>query len=996
LHPEGGKCRTSFQSSAPLLRFLPYLPAIPRASAEMCVDTPLSFCYSICFAYCADGSIRGFIRPQPGRLQEKSKGDMTTSNDYARFGNIPVTCTAGLSSRLRACVNRWRFPLPILLALCCVCLIAGCGGGGGSTIILEVQPNLSQMMDEGGKQVFTAFVAPDPNNLGVTWTLTGSNCAGNGCGTLSATKGSPITYTAPTGLGAALTVMLEAMATEKTSVTQTISITVVLPPQFALTPLPPNGANGVPYNFQIVVTGGVTPLTYKLNSGNLPEGLTLNSTGSIVGRPTGPGPGPNPALFTVQVTDNVLSPTPVVSQQFSISVSPAPPLSITSSGSLSPATLNIPYSTRINTSGGVKPFRWTIPANTLPPGLVLDPVAGVISGTPTQAGTFHFTPTVQDSTLPNGQIASTPSPLSITVSPPPPLVITTPSPNLPGGMTLTSYNAAIAVTGGVAPYTWSVSQGQLPSGLTLNPNTGQITGTPILVNTSDFTIQVTDSETNPVQTVSKPFSIIVGIGAPNPNSLLKGSYTFLFKGSDAQGPVLISGSFLANGNGSITSGTEDMDRISGVTTSATLVGSYALGNDGRGSMTLTATNSLLVKLTTAYQLVFDSDGNAHFFENDSSNLTPPPIPTRGEGIIKQQSGTNFANGNFSGNYAFAFTGRDHDGTPSALVGFLHADGSQTFSPGLVDFNDEGAFNPSNQLSGNFGVTNAAGRGNAQFIFAVPGSPQLTLQYVFYFVSPTDLFFVSSPPTTNPNQPLLAGEMILQDPSIQFNQAALAGPSIATGTGLDTANASAFVGRLLTADPACVGPSSISFVFNQNDGGVNSAPAPLCGTYSVDPDGRASFTNLNSRVAAAYLYGRNQAFLIGSDKPATVGLIEPQTGAPFTLSPSGGSIQGGYTLSASATAEMNVKNLLGQLSSLSGDGTMSGTVDEIDADGTPHSIASAGLTFTLTDPARGRGIVATNTALLPANLAFYIVSPSKIRLLSTDNTDQHPQVIFLDH
>jgi hypothetical protein len=389
-------------------------------------------------------------------------------------------------------------------------------------------------------------------------------------------------------------------------------------------------------------------------------------------------------------------------------------------------------------------------------------------------------------------------------------------------------------------------------------------------------------------------------------------------------------------------------------------------------------------------LAFDSDGNARFFENDSANTTPPPFPTHGSGIIKLQSGTNFAAGNFSGNYAFAFSGRDLNGTPSALAGFVHANGSQDFTPGLVDFNDAGTFNPQNQLSGNFAVVSAAGRGIAVFDFAPLGSPQVSLQYAFYFVSPTDLFFVSSD-LTDATHPLLAGEMILQDPSVKFDQTVLSGPSIATGTGLDT-NASAFVGRLLTADPACAGPSVVSLVFNQNDGGVSSAPAPLCGTYSVNPNGRVSFANLDSRVAAAYLTGKNQGFLIGSDTPATVGQVEPQTGSPFGLT----SVQGGYTLSAPATAEKNVKNLLGQLSCLTGNGSMSGTVDEIDPDGTPNSFPSATLTFTLTDAARGRGIVTTNTALLPTNLAFYIVSPSKIRLISTDNGDQHPQVIFLDH
>lgn len=918
---------------------------------------------------------------------------MKTSNEYARFGKVPVIRDGKITRRPVGSENRWRFPAVLLLAFCLALVIVGCGGGGnGTTFVLEVQPSIAQTMDEGEQQVFTAFVAPDPNNKGVTWSLTGTGCAADGCGKLSATTGSPVTYTAPSGLAANLTVTLKCVANVNTNTTQSITITVVLPPKFATTPVPPNGSNGVPYNFQIVVTGGVTPLTYSLKSGSLPEGLTLNPNGSIVGRPTGPGPGPNPAFFTVQVLDNVTTPAPVISQQFSISISPAPALSITSAGALSPATLNAAYSTRINTTGGVQPFRWGIASGTLPPGLSLDPVSGVISGTPTQANTFNFTPTVRDSTLPNNQIVSTPNPLSITVSPPAPLTITTPS--LPDGQTLTPYSAAVAVTGGVAPYTWNVITGQLPSGLTLNSSTGQISGTPILVTTSNFTIQVSDSETIPAQVTAPAYTVNITAGATNPNSLLKGSYAFLFKGFDAQGQVLAAGIFLANGNGSISGGSEDINRLTGltrVTSAATLAGTYALGSDGRGTMTLTATDKHLVTLTSSYQLVLDSDGNARFFENDSANTTPPPFPTHGAGILKLQSGTNFAAGNLSGNYAFAFTGQDLNGTPSALAGFVHADGNQGFSPGLADFNDAGVFNPQNQLSGNFAVVSTTGRGTAALDFAPLGKPQVSLQYAFYFVSPTDLFFVSAD-VADATHPLLAGEMILQDPSVKFDQAALSGASIATGTGSDMTNASAFVGRLLTADPACAGPSAISLVFNQNDGGVISAPAPLCGTYAVNPNGRVSFTNLGSRFSAAYLTGRNLGFLIGGDTAATVGGIEPQTGSPLSLT----SVQGGYTLGAPVTAEKNVRNLLGQLSCLLGNGSMTGTVDEIDADGTPNSTPSATLIFTLTDAARGRGTVTTNTALLPTNLAFYIVSPSKIRMISTDNGDQHPQVIFLDH
>ncbi len=60
----------------------------------------------------------------------------------------------------------------------------------------------------------------------------------------------------------------------------------------------------------------------------------------------------------------------------------------------------------------------------------------------------------------------------------------------------TAYSSALAASGGVAPYTFSVISGSLPPGLTLNPATGAITGTPTTAGSFSFTAKVTDSQGN--------------------------------------------------------------------------------------------------------------------------------------------------------------------------------------------------------------------------------------------------------------------------------------------------------------------------------------------------------------------------------------------------------------------------------------------------------------------------------------------------------------------
>ena len=73
----------------------------------------------------------------------------------------------------------------------------------------------------------------------------------------------------------------------------------------------------------------------------------------------------------------------------------------------------------------------------------------------------------------------------------PPSVTATP---LPAGTVNIAYSATLAATNGVTPYTWSISVGTLPLGLTLNASTGAITGTPTAFGTSNITFKVTDAD----------------------------------------------------------------------------------------------------------------------------------------------------------------------------------------------------------------------------------------------------------------------------------------------------------------------------------------------------------------------------------------------------------------------------------------------------------------------------------------------------------------------
>jgi hypothetical protein len=159
------------------------------------------------------------------------------------------------------------------------------------------------------------------------------------------------------------------------------------------------------------------------------------------------------------------------------------------------------YSATLAATGGTTPYTWKVTSGSLPGGLSLNTSSGAITGKPTAAGTASFTVQVTDSSSPAKTASAN---LSITISAP--LSVTTTS--LPGGTVGSSYSATLAATGGTTPYTWKVTCGSLPAGLSLNTTTGAITGKPTAAGTSSFTVQVTDSS-SPAKTASANLSITV-------------------------------------------------------------------------------------------------------------------------------------------------------------------------------------------------------------------------------------------------------------------------------------------------------------------------------------------------------------------------------------------------------------------------------------------------------------------------------------------------------
>jgi hypothetical protein len=142
------------------------------------------------------------------------------------------------------------------------------------------------------------------------------------------------------------------------------------------------------------------------------------------------------------------------------------------------------YSQTLATTGGLAPFTWSITSGSLPAGLTLNANTGVISGTPTTAGSSSFT--VQST---DAKSAAATKVLTITVY----LPVSISTMSLPDDFIGAAYNPSLAVSGGKAPYAWSIATGTLPAGLTLDGSAGTISGTPTVAGTSAFTLRVSDS-----------------------------------------------------------------------------------------------------------------------------------------------------------------------------------------------------------------------------------------------------------------------------------------------------------------------------------------------------------------------------------------------------------------------------------------------------------------------------------------------------------------------
>ena len=134
---------------------------------------------------------------------------------------------------------------------------------------------------------------------------------------------------------------------------------------------------------------------------------------------------------------------------------------------------------------------------------------GALSNSTTTGVTFTAPTTVPTAftvSLTATSVAKTTVTQSVTINVPVNPTITTPAGALPGATFGAAYSTPLAATGGITPYTWTISQGALPTGLAISSTTGAITGVPTSAGIASFTVTLTDSG-SPALTASSAFTI---------------------------------------------------------------------------------------------------------------------------------------------------------------------------------------------------------------------------------------------------------------------------------------------------------------------------------------------------------------------------------------------------------------------------------------------------------------------------------------------------------
>jgi hypothetical protein len=529
--------------------------------------------------------------------------------------------------------------------------------------------------------------------------------------------------------------------------------------------------------------------------------------------------------------------------------------------------------------------------------------------------------------------------------------------------------------GTVPAVSWGVA-GSGCTGVTCGTtdSTGKYTAPPTAPNPALVTVTATS-----VADSSVSGSATITLGSNPDNSKLRGQYAFLLGGYDGDGNVAMAGSLTADGQGNISQGVADYNFSSAifVATNLTFTGTYSVGSDNRGSMTITVSSPR----------VFSSGfGQTFSFSLGSFN---GGIATRGRmieldneqiwatGILAKQDPTAFSTAAITGGYAFGLSGTASSGFPLNAVGRFTANGG-SLSAGLTDvyglgLTESGSATVSAGLrlpfSGVYQVS-ANGRGTAAFTFTAQ-DPAFS-NFAFYVVSASELLFIETDTCQSGICTFkggISGEA-LQQSGGPFTAGSLNGPAVFN---LTAAGSNATGGSVAVGQEIFDGMGNLTGIQDENSSGVIASAQTFSGTYTVDPGGlgRGAIA-LRGAQESFYLASPGRGFIIDTNG-YNEGKFEPQSGAPFNDA----SISGNFVLGTLPWPFNWAFSPASGVMSATGSGSLLGTSD---------CICGSDSNFSGRYSVGGNGrttVTITAGSGSSTNWVFYLISPSKAVGIDTD-------------
>jgi Putative Ig domain len=550
----------------------------------------------------------------------------------------------------------------------------------------------------------------------------------------------------------------------------------------------------------------------------------------------------------------------------------------------------------------------------------------------------------------------------------PPAVTTT---TLPNGAVGAAYSATLQATGGAGTLTWTKTSGSLPAGLSLSA-AGVISGTPTAIGTSTFTVTVTDSSTATQGPASAQQELSLTILSGPNDALLSGQYAFLLKGFDANGAATFMGSFQADGAGKITAGVADfidplaLGTAGGSQAGLVFTGSYAVGADSRGTLSITYDVSGVGTETFTFTLALGAvtsgvatKGSSVEFDASGRNLSGVIELQDTSAFLGCATGSCFFDTSSAVDFGFLLSGADSSGGRLATVGSF-SEQSSAIASGVADQNDDGTDTlTAASFTGVAATADSFGLGS---VTLTVGLDIVSFDYIA--VSSSKFFFVTNPPLQNATSGLQSGVGVEQTGG-PFTSSSLDGITILSREGITTGGSQAIAGvrtydsGALTFTTSSSSNSAGTVVVNPCDMATGTS-----GTYSVEASGRTTLTASGFANTIEYLTAPNQGFSLGTGINVQTGFFRPQAPGPFTNASLTGQFFFGTVFPVLASSRLDSGVIV-----FDGAGNVSGTSDR-NHGGTltanspisdTYSVSSCGL---VTVPATG-----TPTSV------FYIVSPS---------------------